>query len=165
MAASYLYYLANAGDADAAWLAELALTRGQQQVVAAIVTSLDAVSSADAQQLAQISSDGKARIEYFRERARQSVRSVSRLMSVQQPGWMNSLEDTLDQSARGQTQRLESAIQRRVQELGLGQIQPAPEPSDRQLEEANNLIVKRKRFGTLPLDDIPVDQREGQPNG
>ena len=25
--------------------------------------------------------------------------------------------------------------------------------------------MKRKRFGTLPLDDVAPDQREGQPNG
>ena len=27
------------------------------------------------------------------------------------------------------------------------------------------MIVKRKRFGTLPLDDLPHDQWEGQPSG
>jgi hypothetical protein len=29
----------------------------------------------------------------------------------------------------------------------------------------SGLVVKRKRFGTLPLDDLPPDQREGYPNG
>jgi len=163
--ASYLYYLANAGDAEAAWLADVTLSRGQQQIVASIGSSLDAIPSADATQLAQVMTEGKTRIEYSWERARQSVQSVSRLMSVQQPGWMNGLEDTLSQSAHMQMQRLDSAIQRRAQELRLGQIQPAAEPSDPQLEQGRNLIVKRKRFGTLPLDDISPDQREGQPNG
>ena len=27
------------------------------------------------------------------------------------------------------------------------------------------MIVKRKRIGTLPLDDIPLDRREGYPSG
>jgi hypothetical protein len=26
-------------------------------------------------------------------------------------------------------------------------------------------VVKRKRFGTIPLDDLPHDQWEGQPSG
>ena len=28
-----------------------------------------------------------------------------------------------------------------------------------------DIVVRRKRFGTLPLDDIAPDQRDGQPNG
>jgi hypothetical protein len=62
-------------------------------------------------------------------------------------------------------QRLESAVQRRATELGVSRIQAAPEPADHWMEEARKLIVKRKRFGTLPLDDVAPDQREGQPNG
>ena len=165
LSAAYLYYLAAAGDADAAWLAELALTRGQQQVVMSIDSTLDAVPSADSRRLGELLREGRARIEYSRDRAQQSIRSVSRLLSASQPAWLTKLEDTLSQSARLQMQRLESAIQRRAQELGVEQIQPAPDPADPQLEEARDLIVRRKRFGTLPLDDIAPDQREGQPNG
>ncbi len=165
LSAAYLYYLAAAGDTDAAWLAELALTRGQQQVVTSIDSTLDAVPSADSRRLGELLREGRARIEYSRDRAQQSVRSVSRLLSASQPAWLTKLEDTLSQSARLQMQRLESAIQRRAQELGVAQIQPAPDPADPQLEEARDLIVRRKRFGTLPLDDIAPDQREGQPNG
>jgi len=165
LSAVYLYYLAAAGESEAAWLAELALTRGQQQIVTAIGSILDAVPSADAQQLGQLLQEGRARIDYSRDRAQQAVRSVSRLLSASRPVWINGLEDTLSQSARLQAQRLESSVQRRAEGLGVAQIQPAPEPADLQLEEARNLIVKRKRFGTLPLDDIAPDQREGQPNG
>ena len=49
--------------------------------------------------------------------------------------------------------------------MGVAQIQPAAEPADMPSEEVRNLIVKRNRFGTLPLDEIAPDQREGQPNG
>ena len=31
--------------------------------------------------------------------------------------------------------------------------------------DSNDIVVVRKRFGTLPLDDLPPDQREGFPNG
>jgi hypothetical protein len=142
----------------------LALTRGQQQMVAAIDPVLDAIPGADGPKLAQVMRDGKDRIEYAQGRARQAVRSVARLSSVK-PHWIGELEDTLSQSARLQMQRLESAIQRRAVELGVAPIQPGPEPADPQLEESRNLVVKRKRVGTLPLDDLAPDQREGQPNG
>jgi hypothetical protein len=143
----------------------LALSRGQEQIVASIGSVLDSVPSADAQKLAGAMREGRDRIEYARGRARQAVRSVSRLLSVSQAKWIDGLEETVSQSARLQMQRLESAVQRRAVELGVAPIQPAPEPSDPRLEEARTLIVKRKRFGTLPLDDLAVDQREGQPSG
>jgi hypothetical protein len=165
LSAAYLYYLAAAGETDAAWLAELALTRGQQQVVMSIDSTLDAVLGADSRRLSDLWRDGRARIEYARDRGQQSVRSVSRLLPSSQPSWLGKLEDTLSQAAHLQRQRLESAIQRRVQELGVAQIEPAPQPEDSLAEEARRLVVKRKRFGTLPLDEIAPDQREGQPNG
>ena len=165
LSGAYLYYLAAAGNSEAGWLAELAVTHGQEQIVASIGSVLDSVPSADAQKLARAMREGRDRIEYARGRARQAVRSVSRLLSVSQAKWIDGLEETLSQSARLQMQRLESAVQRRAVELGVAPIQPAPEPSDPRLEEARTLIVKRKRFGTLPLDDLAVDQREGQPSG
>ena len=41
LGAAYLYYLAAAGDSEGAWLAELALHAGQQQIVTAIGSVLD----------------------------------------------------------------------------------------------------------------------------
>ncbi|MFZ0592538.1 MAG: hypothetical protein WAM39_18925, partial [Bryobacteraceae bacterium] len=34
---------------------------------------------------------------------------------------------------------------------------------DPSLTEASHLIVKRKRFGPVTLDDLPLEQREGYP--
>jgi len=165
ISAAYLYYLAAAGDSEAGWLAELALTRGQEQIATSIDSLLDSLPGADAHRLGQAMREGRDRIEYARDRARQAVQSVSRLLSVSQAKWIDGLVEILSQSARLQMQRLESAVQRRAVELGLAPIQPASEPADPKLEEARMLIVKRKRFGTLPLDDLAVDQREGQPSG
>jgi hypothetical protein len=165
LTAAYLYYLAAAGEADAAWLAELALTRGQQQVVMSISSVLDAAPGADSGRLSELWRDGRSRIQYARDRAQQSIRSVLRFAPTGQFAWLTKLEDTLSESARLQVRRLEAAIRRRAQELGVQQIEPALEPADSQLDEARNLVVRRKRFGTLPLDEIAPDQREGQPSG
>ena len=32
-------------------------------------------------------------------------------------------------------------------------------------KQASRIVVRRKRFGTLPLDDLPTDQRGGYPSG
>jgi hypothetical protein len=38
-------------------------------------------------------------------------------------------------------------------------------PVEQTPPDTGKLVVTRKRFGTLPLDDLPVDQREGFPSG
>ena len=43
-------------------------------------------------------------------------------------------------------------------------MQPIAAP-DTLRDKAARIVVKRKRFGTLPLDDMPTDQREGYPSG
>jgi len=57
------------------------------------------------------------------------------------------------------------AIDRKALALGIkvpAQPSVAPDP---QLSEAVKIVVRRKRFGTLPLDDLAPDQREGYPSG
>ena len=50
----------------------------------------------------------------------------------------------------------------RAHELGQALPTLPPSPMD---EETEHLIIKRKRFGTLPLDDLAQDQWEGYPSG
>lgn len=38
-------------------------------------------------------------------------------------------------------------------------------PAQDQVVDNGKIVVTRKRFGTLPLDDLPVDRREGFPSG
>jgi hypothetical protein len=59
-----------------------------------------------------------------------------------------------------QKERIENAVQQRATELHVGKIQPsAPKVNP----EAEKIIVRRKKMGTITMDDIPVDQREGYP--
>src|SRR5205807_9653282 len=64
-----------------------------------------------------------------------------------------------------QSERVRRCVERRATDLGLTlPIKPIKLPVPRALE-ASRIVVRRKRFGTLPLDDIPPDQREGYPSG
>jgi hypothetical protein len=94
--AAFLYFLANAGEAEAAWLAEITSNyfSGKQSRLAA---------------------------------ALQSIRRIA-------PGF------------------------------GL-RIMPAAASIPAREQSRLGLIVKRKRFGSLPLDDVPEDKREGYPSG
>ncbi len=43
-------------------------------------------------------------------------------------------------------------------------VNPVATP-DSQAAIASTIVVRRKRFGTIPLDDLSEDQREGYPSG
>jgi hypothetical protein len=136
--ASFLYFVASAGEPEARWLAEVALDRGYGQVLAARAKGLD-------------------QIAYAVERESQAVLSVTRLVSRgRQPGLRESLQPLLDDLGRfGADQSA------RVRASGRS---PSP-PPDPQLAAAAGMVVKRKRLGTIPLDDLAPDRRDGYPSG
>lgn len=115
--ATFLYFLASAGEAEARWLAEVTLRRGEEQVRAA----------------------SPERLAYVAGREKQALGSIRRLAAV---------------DVSRQERRLER----------LAGSAEASGPRQRN-SDAGRLIVRRKRFGTLPLDDLAVDQREGYPSG
>ncbi len=162
--AAFLYFLASAGEPEARWLAEVSLTRGYRQVLTAGAPAIDRVFSArDAASLARLLHDGLEKLDYSAEREMQAVESARRLA----PGLdLSPLAARLRAFAGEQAARLREAVDGRAAELGLKtKIQPAAPPADPKLEEAARLVVRRKRFGSLPLDDLPHEQREGWPSG
>jgi hypothetical protein len=59
-----------------------------------------------------------------------------------------------------QKKRIRHAAEERASALGLGTLQPAmPKPN----AEAERIVVQRRRVGTITLDDLPQDEREGYP--
>jgi hypothetical protein len=136
-----------------------------------VTSILDLVSTAeDAERLGRLFHEGKERIDYCVARENQAVRSVLRLAPETRREkarpWSESMVERLDQFGRDQLKRLEAALQRRASQLGLPTaIKPIPPPRDPQQAEAARIVVRRKRLGTIPLDELPPDQREGFPSG
>ena len=112
--AAFLYYLANAGEPQARWLAEISADYWRSQA---------AGQSAD-------------RANYLAGRERQAVLSVLRLVPEER------------RASLGES---------------FGPLLGAPEPVVK--KTGSDAVVVRKRFGTIPLDDLPVDQRAGFPSG
>ena len=168
--AAYLYFVASGGESDALWLAELALNRGFDQILDANAKNLDRVFSTNrAEDLGQILAQAREKIAYLAERESQSVLSVLRLVPEARREPARSLLDPLLASLRTfgqeQSERLERAVQQRAAQLGIrAPIRPLPAP-DPQLASASEIVVKRKKFGTIPLDEIPPDRRKGYPSG
>ncbi len=164
--ATYLYTLAGAGEADILWLAELAANRGQEQILDVAAPFINrALLATDGGELTRILAHGIEKIRYSVDRESQSVLSAGRLGSQDSQGILRPLVEDLGHYGDAQVARLRVAVNHRASEIGMGQpVEPRVE-SDPQLEEAAHIVVKRKRFGTIPLDEIHPDEREGYPSG
>ncbi len=155
MTAAYLYYLASAGPAEARAAAELALERAYQQMAAAPAAALERMAAArEAPDLARLFHEALERVDYLLEVETRAVGSARRLGAVEE------LAGPLAGFAGQQKRRVERAVQARAAALGLGQIRPLAPPVD---PRAAALVVRRKRAGTITLDDLPVEERQGFP--
>jgi hypothetical protein len=168
--ASFLYYLANAGELEALWLAELSQTRGYEQILQATAPFLDqAPAAGDSESLGRVLGDAFDHITYSVDRESQSVLSVQRLVPEQEreatAKALAPLVADLRRFGDEQRERVRRAVERRAVERGLSlPVKPIETPTA-QSTEASKIVVRRKRFGTLPLDDLPPDQRQGYPSG
>lgn len=168
--ATYLYYLANAGELEAPWLAQLAATRGYDQILSNTAPFIDKASLAkNGADLGRVLARGLDQIDYSVDRESQAVLSVLRLVREARRDAVSAeikpLVKRLEDSGRDQSSRLREAVNQRAVQIGAARpVEPVAEP-DPQMAEAAHIIVKRKRFGTIPLDEIHPDDREGYPSG
>jgi hypothetical protein len=152
MNAAFAYFVAAAGPAEKRWMAEVALTRGYEQVAGSAGKVLDEISVADnREQLSQLLFRGSEKVDYMVGREMQAVQSASELPVAM-----------ADLVAFGKLQkaRVETAVRDRATTLGLGEIRPLARAEN---SEAAKIVVRRKRLGTITLDDLPAAQREGYP--
>ncbi len=150
--ASFLYYAAMASDIDAQWLGELTLTRAYDKISAATSNSLETVLNAHTEgEISSALRDAIEKIHYVAARQKQAIGSIARVA----PGGANILSSLTSRAAsfeNEQVQRVEAAAGRRAEQRETR-------------SEASRLVITRKRFGSLPLDDLPEEKREGYPSG
>jgi len=161
MNGAYAYFLAAAGPAEKRWMAEVALTRAYGQVSAAASDAIDRIHTisrradpvAALTELGAQRARGLARIDYMLDRQSMAVRSAWDIGDELRP---------LAAFAAIQKERVETAAREHASVLGISS--PFAWPADRKMDaDAARIIVKRKRMGTITLDDLPRDQREGFP--
>ena len=148
--ASFLYFIANADEAEALWLARLSESRGYEQILNSASRFLDGTGNR---------AQADVRIAYSVERESQAVTSVLRLVPENRHAAMRASLDPMLEGLR----KFADLQSRRIRNA-LGGVKPTAS-SDPQTAEAAKIVVRRKRFGTLPLDDLPHDQWEGYPSG
>jgi hypothetical protein len=166
--AAYLFYLAAAGDRDIPWLAEITADRSYENAIRAAAPYLGRVAAAaSAVALGRELYDGLAKISYEADRDRGALISVIRLATPGNREIRAQLEPVLKRMSAfssSQADRLREAVDRRAKELGAATPVKAIEaPADPRRAEASRIIVTRKRFGPVTLDDVPLAEREGFP--
>jgi hypothetical protein len=137
--AGFLYTLASVGDEDIPWLADLTVDRSYENTLRA-------------------AAGGPAKIQYSTDRDRDALNSLLRLAA---PGKLVPARVAIDgglasirRFADEQCERLRRA---------LPQAQTVTARPDPRRADAGRLIIKRKRFGPVTLDDLPLERREGYP--
>jgi hypothetical protein len=168
--AAFLYFVADADVPQALWLGALSETRGYGEILKRSGAALDTLSRAkDRRELGRHVAEAQDRIAYSVEREAQAVASVARLVptnarvALQQQ--LRPLLGRLEEFGEQQRRRVQEAANQRLTTFGLsGAVQPERKPQAGDAE-ASKIVVKRKRFGTLPLDDLSHEQWEGQPSG
>jgi len=168
--AAFLYFIANAGEPEALWLARLSESRGYGQTLKFASQFLDSIAyAADAEALGTLRGQAEAKIAYSVDRESQAVSSVLRLVPKPRNAAVRTalgpMLDGLRRFGYLQSSRVGSAVDARARALGINTAVKPAEDRDPQLAAALKLVVKRKRFGTLPLDDLAQDRWEGYPSG
>jgi hypothetical protein len=158
--AAYLYAIASAGPAEGVLLAQYAAGRGQEQIAAAATTQIERLGSAGASSgFGALLHRALGAIEYQRDREIQAVESAVRLGAPKER--LAGLVEGLRALAESEKRRIAEFARLRAPS---GVAAAAPAMSDQE-KQAARMVVSRKRFGSLPLDELRPDQRDGFPSG
>jgi hypothetical protein len=166
--AAFLYAAAAAGEPDVSTLAEMSETRGYGQILARAETLLAKLNGAKASaEVNAVVAGADEQLAYALDREKQSVSSTLRVVAPENRDTASEqirpALTRLGQFADMQRSRVEQAARVRLEAFGSGPEGKAPQTKPS--AEAARIVVQRKRFGTIPLDDLPQDQWEGQPSG
>ena len=149
--ASYLYYAANAGSAELPWLTNITLDAGLEDLRLTAAKGVDAVLAGKPDN----AGFELTRLSYLVERNSEALLSLKRLLPAMERSGANKAiaEATalLQEFCRAQKSRLEA--------LGVKEYTRAKDAL------AAAIIVRRKRIGSIPLDDLDQNKWEGFPSG
>ena len=158
MNAAYAYFIASAGPDQMHWMAELALS-AMRLLTRSIAAAEKSIGRPDHRSRRTLDNASAAACSRW-ETTRVDYNLVRETKAVKQAADLPQGLAGLASFAGMQKARIESAVQQRAAELHLGKIQPLVPKAN---PEAEKIIVRRKKMGTITMEDIPVEQREGYP--
>ena len=154
LAAAYAYWLAAAGDADAAWLGQEMTARFKSRLVR---TAQEAVTAAaaldDARALAQAKAGLDRQIAFLLDRQKAAFGTLERLAPV--GCLIDDLAAEAERAARHELAWADKAIDLRVASLGLAALPDLPSRSDSDLSDQERQAAERVPVrlvrGSVPL--------------
>jgi Peptidase family M28 len=151
MIATYLYFNATAGENEAQWLEQITLEQSSERIQSAASVAIDALLSGDAER----GRYGVDRVRYFADRGKDAVRSALRIVPA-------GRREEAQQRIEPVLANLDAFRDLELARLGQAGAKPL---TAKRTPEAEKIVVRRTRPGTLPLDDLHQDQWEGYPSG
>jgi len=162
--ATYLYFLADAGEKEAAWLARAVSADHRAAIARAgfeLAGSLaGAVSGRD---LAARLADARQRIDYLSTLAKMSLDSVGRLL----PKRSERVEETLAEASAmlgeavcAEHRQMDGAARGAASHKGW-KLAERSRKADPEMSAAARMIVRQTRIGPIAFDGIPLAKRKG----
>lgn len=151
MIASYLYVNANAGEPDIPWLSEITIDHVREEMDASVSKGMEAAHKGDA----RLASYEIERVRYFEDRGRHALEGILRLIPEER-------RHAASQAQASYFSELSAIAQEKFDKLHSAGA--AEQPVLHNLE-AQQIVVQRKRVGTIPLDDLPHKEWSRYPSG
>jgi len=156
-AATYLYFIANAGYEEARWLAKATAEKGKERI---IEFTQEQVSRADRTEpdetLSEMQAEAEEHVNYLLERQIEAMNSVKRLLSENEieqiSGLLNELSSQLREMADDELRKLS-------EHFGFPVGEKRWRPLTENEKKASMMIPKRKFVGTITYDDLPDELR------
>lgn len=164
IAAAYLYAIASAGEGDIDWLAGMVADRAELVIREAATEDWRTVDWKEGAGMGRALYDAQEQVAYRKERSIAAIQSLLRLTKNA------SLLESAIRRVHAAARDASAALQRNADLAAkmLGHQSPvkavAADPDPRE-SEARGIVVKRRRMGSLTLDDLPQDQWQGWPSG
>ncbi|HEX6545626.1 MAG TPA: DUF4910 domain-containing protein [Bryobacteraceae bacterium] len=149
--ASYLYFNASAGEADIPWLSEITIDHVREEMDASVSKGIEADHKGDA----KFASYEVERVRYFEDRGRHALSGILRLIPEER-------RRAATQTQKRYLSELDALTEAEVGKLKAAGVVEKPVSHNR---DAQQIIVERKRIGTIPLDDLPHKEWSRYPSG
>jgi hypothetical protein len=165
LAASYAYFLAAAGSAEAEWLAEEAAADGRRRLARLGASMAAALRAAPPEELGAALGEAAERLDHCRSVAAERVRSAQKFAARTERREFRLKLRPMAAWIKKQAAQ-EGAYLRRLATRLAGEAElPAPEPSEparpEWWAEASTVVPVRKVFGTVTFDGVPAEERDG----
>jgi len=144
LAATYAYFVANAGRREAIWLGQEMVTRFRVQLACSVQDALtDAFAVKTGEELAQALARIEKKAQFAADRQREAIRLLLRL-APQEEWLVADLIHEVDRTMHEELERARKMLMQQAQEVGLEEIPPlSPKEPDEWEQQAAAMVPSR----------------------